>query len=171
MYKHGCTGHRLKPILINISLGHMHPNRIKAAIQRGTIKLSGITYDKIKDMSMPLCEACMKGRMRQFNSQPTTNHDWKLFNKVAVDYVGPFRILNVILDVILLGSTRISLLKLISKTYLTTGVLLTSWCCLLLVAHVVSLVLSGTEVGIVALVHSTTGRTLVIAPARLLTVT
>ena len=79
---------------IHIRYGHLSENRIKQAIRRGVIKCS-ISYDKIASQKLPLCVHCYRGRMRKNFQKPTTDHPWTLFQKIAVDYKGPFTIPSV----------------------------------------------------------------------------
>lgn len=85
---------KTKDLLLKLhcQLGHMSEGKLKTAIRKGSISIKGLTYERIKDMSLPLCEACAMGAMRQFNRLPTTDHNWKILEKIGVDYKGPFKI-------------------------------------------------------------------------------
>ncbi len=71
--------------------GHLSEGRIKTAYQKGLIVDKKYSYDMIKDLKLPLCPDCMKGRMKARSHGKTTNHSWKIFEKIAVDYKGPFK--------------------------------------------------------------------------------
>src|ERR1039457_2288290 len=54
------------------------------------------TYDDIKDATMRVCFDCMQGRMRAFPIKPDgVLHVYEPFEKVAIDYKGPFPIKSV----------------------------------------------------------------------------
>jgi hypothetical protein len=71
--------------------GHLSENRIKLALRKKLV-LSDVRYDDIKTLSLPLCVDCMRGRMKADPHKRATDHAWKLFEKVACDYKGPFDI-------------------------------------------------------------------------------
>jgi hypothetical protein len=72
--------------------GHLSESRIKEGIRRGIIDTT-VSYESIKDLSLPLCIDCQRGRMKAFPSQMTSRkHHWKPFEKVALDYKGPFSV-------------------------------------------------------------------------------
>jgi hypothetical protein len=48
-------------------------------------------FEQIKDMKLSTCPDCLRGRMSQFPHGETSTDDWKLFEKIAVDYKGPFK--------------------------------------------------------------------------------
>lgn len=77
---------------LHCQLGHMSEGKLKRAIRQGSIVIKDLSYHRIKDLSLPLCEACAMGSMRQFNRLPTTDHSWKTLEKIGIDYKGPFKI-------------------------------------------------------------------------------
>ena len=71
--------------------GHLGELNLKLAYKNKIINDSKYTYNDIKDMSLGVCPDCMRGRMKAFTSGPTTQHPWEIFQKVAMDYKGPFK--------------------------------------------------------------------------------
>jgi hypothetical protein len=71
--------------------GHLSENRIKLAYKKGLVVDNDYNYDDIKHLHLPTCTDCMEGRMKRFTSEPTTHHNWQLYDKVACDYKGPFK--------------------------------------------------------------------------------
>jgi hypothetical protein len=78
-------------IAIHKLYGHLSESRIKLAYKKNLITDERYCYEDIKDLHLPLCPDCMKGRMKSFPSEGTTNHPWKLLQKVAMDYKGKFK--------------------------------------------------------------------------------
>ena len=77
---------------LHCRLGHLSEGRIKLGLQKSLFKFNDITYNDVKDLKLPLCETCMKGRMKAFPRLITTHHSWKVFQKISCDYKGPFRV-------------------------------------------------------------------------------
>ena len=83
---------RFNPLLdIHKKYGHLSESRIKLAYKRNLVKDSRYSYADIKDLKLSLCPDCMRGRMKAFPGESTTDHPWKVFQKIAMDYKGPFK--------------------------------------------------------------------------------
>ena len=76
---------------IHKNYGHLSEEKIKLAYKKGLIIDNQVKYDDIKDLKLPLCPDCMRGRMKAFPSGDTTDHPWNIFQKIAMDYKGPFK--------------------------------------------------------------------------------
>jgi hypothetical protein len=68
-------------------LGHI-------SISNKLIEGLNINDKDIKDGKIDFCYDCMRGKMKADPSGSSTEHQrpWKLFEKVAVDYKGPYSI-------------------------------------------------------------------------------
>jgi hypothetical protein len=77
---------------LHCRLGHLSIGKIKLASQKGLLDGISLTPEEINAGDLDLCYDCMRGRMRADPKGSVTNHEWKVFEKVAVDYKGPFNI-------------------------------------------------------------------------------
>lgn len=83
---------KVNPLMeIHLKYGHLSEGRIKLAYKKQLITDSKYKYDDIKDLKLPFCPDCMRGRMKAFSKEQTTDHPWKKFQKIAMDYKGPFK--------------------------------------------------------------------------------
>ena len=74
-------------------LGHMSESQIKRAFfEQRAIFPKGVSKDVIMYGHLGLCVDCKSGSMRMKNHGQTTIHSWKVLEKIAVDYKGPFRV-------------------------------------------------------------------------------
>jgi len=73
--------------LLHHQWGHLSEGRMKLAHRRGLVK--GIEFTDEEIARLPFCYDCHRGKMRAFPSGDTTAHEWREFQKVAVDYKGP----------------------------------------------------------------------------------
>ena len=81
-YKSG-FGNILK--LLHDRLGHPSESIIKIAIRDGLVNTK-IKYSQVKDITLPLCTNCMFGRMKAIPSNPMTNTEYDIFEKVGFDF-------------------------------------------------------------------------------------
>jgi hypothetical protein len=77
---------------IHNKLGHISLGKLKLAVKNGLVKGLNISEDEMSKAKLDLCYDCMRGRMKADPRGHTTDHEWKLFEKVAVDYKGPFSV-------------------------------------------------------------------------------
>ena len=66
-------------------LGHPSESIIKIAIRDGLVNTK-IKYSQVKDITLPLCTNCMFGRMKAIPSNPMTNTEYDIFEKVGFDF-------------------------------------------------------------------------------------
>jgi hypothetical protein len=77
---------------IHHKLGHMSVSKLRLALKDGLISGINMTEEELKKSKLPFCYDCMRGSMKANAKGHTTEHSWKLFEKVAVDYKGPFSV-------------------------------------------------------------------------------
>jgi hypothetical protein len=77
---------------IHNKLGHVSVGKLKLAVKNGLLKGLNISEEELDKAKLDLCYDCMRGRMKADPRGHTTEHSWKLFEKVAVDYKGPFSV-------------------------------------------------------------------------------
>jgi len=57
----------LNPLeILHLKLGHANETLIKWCVKHGIVMGTGYTYDEIKNLTLPLCDACMRGKMKAF---------------------------------------------------------------------------------------------------------
>jgi len=69
---------------------HISEGKIKEALRKGMVLGANATYDDVKDLKLKVCFDCMKGRMKGLPKQPVTEHPWKPFEKIGIDFKGYF---------------------------------------------------------------------------------
>jgi hypothetical protein len=57
--------------VLHVRLGHASKDLVKWIVKSGVCTGLGYTYDQIKHLQSPLCDACMKGRMKAFPIPPS----------------------------------------------------------------------------------------------------
>lgn len=79
---------------IHHKLGHVSIGKIKLAVKNGLVDGLNLTDKEIKKGKLDFCYDCMRGKMKADPSGNSTNHqkEWKMFEKVAVDYKGPYAV-------------------------------------------------------------------------------
>ena len=81
---------------LHYEMGHLSESYLKRLIRNDMIY--GIDkIDKVKfgQLHLKFCPACFKGRMKAMDRVKIySTHNWDIFNKVAVDYKGPFPIMS-----------------------------------------------------------------------------
>jgi hypothetical protein len=70
----------------------MSVSKLRLALKDGLISGINMTEEELKKSKLPFCYDCMRGSMKANAKGHTTEHSWKLFEKVAVDYKGPFSV-------------------------------------------------------------------------------
>jgi hypothetical protein len=71
----------------------MSEDQIKRAfINQRAIFLKGVSKDLISHGHLGICIDCKSGGMRMRNHGKTSAHSWRVLEKIAVDYKGPFRV-------------------------------------------------------------------------------
>jgi hypothetical protein len=75
--------------------GHLSEGRIKLAYKHGLVKGINFTEQEMGAAKLPFCYDCHRGKMKAFPSGDTTNHLWRIFQKVAVDYKGPLPVASI----------------------------------------------------------------------------
>jgi hypothetical protein len=77
---------------IHHKLGHLSENKLKLALSKGLIDGIDIGPEEVRKAKLKFCYDCMRGKMKAFPRDGVTDHNWRLFEKVAVDYKGPFSV-------------------------------------------------------------------------------
>ena len=74
--------------------GHLSEKYMKRALKESMVKGCRYKYEDIKDQTLRVCDPCMRGRMKATNKRKGTErvHQYKPFEKIGVDYKGPFAI-------------------------------------------------------------------------------
>jgi len=78
-------------IQLHRRLGHTPATKIKDAYKRKLWFDTHVTYQMIKDLPMPLCPDCMRGRMKAFDRGETSDRMRRKLEKIQIDYKGPFK--------------------------------------------------------------------------------
>jgi hypothetical protein len=73
-------------------LGHISIGKLIVAARNGLIDGIDLTDEEIKKSKIGFCYDCMRGKVKADPSGKSTNHqqEWKMFQKVAVDYKGSY---------------------------------------------------------------------------------
>jgi hypothetical protein len=87
--KYRATTSGLNPLeVFHVRLGHASENLIKWIVKSGVCDGLGYTYDQIKHLQLPLCDACMKGRMKAFPIPPSmTTSAYGIFEYFTLDII------------------------------------------------------------------------------------
>jgi hypothetical protein len=73
--------------------GHLSESRMKLAYKNNLVDgIKQLTPEQFQKAELKFCYDCMRGRMKAQPHGLTTNHEHDLFEKVAVDYKGPFKV-------------------------------------------------------------------------------
>jgi hypothetical protein len=78
--------------LLHHQWGHLSEGRMKLAHRLGLVKGIKFTAEEMVVAKLPFCYDCHRGKMKAFPSGDTSTHEWKAFQKVAVDYKGPISV-------------------------------------------------------------------------------
>jgi hypothetical protein len=82
-----------KFLQLHRKLGHMSENQIKRAFNdQKALFPKGVSKDLICHGHLGICIDCKSGGMRMRNHGETSAHSWKVLEKIAVDYKGPFKV-------------------------------------------------------------------------------
>jgi hypothetical protein len=75
-------------------LGHISIGKLRVAARNELIDGIDLTDEEIKKGNIGFCYDCMRGKMKADPSGKSTDHqhEWKMFEKVAVDYKGPYSV-------------------------------------------------------------------------------
>ncbi|MBL4704061.1 MAG: DDE-type integrase/transposase/recombinase [Flavobacteriales bacterium] len=75
--------------------GHLSEFNIKRALKLGMVHGSKYTYEDVKDLKLPVCFDCLKGRMKSAIHDLPNLTEWKRFEKIGVDFKGFFPIRSI----------------------------------------------------------------------------
>src|SRR4028119_2058619 len=84
----------LNPLeVLHLQLGHAGEKYIKHLIKHNMVKGATYRYEDIKDLTLHICDACVKGKSKRF-PVPCATHIRELgpIEWIAVDTIGPFRV-------------------------------------------------------------------------------
>jgi hypothetical protein len=87
----------LNPLeILHREWGHLSEKYMKRALKYHMVDGCRFDYSDIKDLELEVCDGCMKGRMRAANKKEgiERSHDRMPFEKIGVDYKGPFPVLS-----------------------------------------------------------------------------
>jgi hypothetical protein len=87
--KYRATTSGLNPLqVLHVRLGHASEDLIKWIVKSGVCDGLGYTYNQIKHLQLPLCDACMKGRMKAFPRLPSmTTSTYGIFEYITLDII------------------------------------------------------------------------------------
>jgi hypothetical protein len=87
--KYRATTSGFNPLeVLHVRLRHASEDLIKWIVKSGVCNGLGYTYDQIKHLQLPLCDACMKGRMRAFPIPPSmTTSAYGIFEYITLDII------------------------------------------------------------------------------------
>jgi hypothetical protein len=87
--KYRATSVGLNPLeVLHVKLGHASEDLIKWIIKNGVVKGLDYTYDQIKNLHLPLCDACMKGKMKAFPVPMSIfNKEYGVFELLSLDII------------------------------------------------------------------------------------
>jgi histone deacetylase 1/2 len=79
---------------IHHKLGHISMSKLKLAVKNELIDGLNMSDIDMKKGKIDFCYDCMRGKMKADPSGDSTEHqhEWKMFEKIAVDYKGPYSI-------------------------------------------------------------------------------
>jgi hypothetical protein len=87
--KYRATTSGLNPLdVFHVRLGHASEDLIKWIVKSGVCDGLDYTYDQIKHLQLPLCDACIKGRMKHFPILPSmTTSAYGIFEYLTLDII------------------------------------------------------------------------------------
>jgi hypothetical protein len=87
--KYRATASGLNPLeILHVRLGHTSEDLIQWIVKSGVCDGLGYTYDQIKHLQLPLCDVCMKGRMKAFPIRPSmTASTYGIFEYLTLNII------------------------------------------------------------------------------------
>ena len=77
------TTYNMNPLeILHVKLGHANEDLIKWIVKNNLIIGLNVKYDDIKNISLPMCDACMKGKMKAFPIPPSITYKGWLEPKI-----------------------------------------------------------------------------------------
>jgi hypothetical protein len=90
--KYLTTSCGLNPLkVLHVWLGHSSEDLIKWIVKSGVCDGLGYTYGQIKHLQLPLCDACMKSRMKAFPIPPSMTSTYGIFEYITLEIIHLFR--------------------------------------------------------------------------------
>lgn len=79
----------LNPLeVLHVKLGHASESLIKWIVRNGIVNGLGYNYDQIKNLHLPVCDACMKGKMKALPVPlSVSNKEYSVFELLSLDII------------------------------------------------------------------------------------
>lgn len=66
--------------------GHASETAIKKILKRMNVDGAGVDFTTVKDLHLPYCEDCYKGKMRQSSNKQPSQEVWEVLEKIGIDW-------------------------------------------------------------------------------------
>ena len=74
--------------VLHVCYGHLSEKVLKWMVRHGMIKGIGITYDQIRNMSLPICESCMLAKCKRSTIRSSImDYSFDVFECISIDIV------------------------------------------------------------------------------------
>jgi transposase InsO family protein len=81
--------HSLNPLeILHVRLNHINEQQLKEVVRNQSVIGLGYDYNDIKNLSLPMCDACMKGKMKALATPPSiSSNSYLPFELLSLDTV------------------------------------------------------------------------------------